>query len=365
MKDFDRNVWCILGLPVDVMSDTQATEFLLNSVQNGTGCFLSTPNLNFLITAQDDDSFRGSVIRSDMSLIDGTPLLWMARILGITDAVKVSGSDLFNNLLQKSFPDGRKLSVFFFGGEEGVARNACKRVNSISAGLNCVGSLNPGFGSIDEISHPRIITQINASKADFLVVSLGARKGQLWIDQNRKQLKTPLVSHLGAVVNFTAGTVKRAPLWMRRTGLEWTWRIFQEPALWIRYLSDGSGFIVLFLTRMMPYVFWRKFHVDQLADSKPVACNIETDRNWVIVTIKGNCVQGTIAPVRVAFREALLQSKLIKLDLSNVPLVDGAFVGLCLVLSKQVNLSGGQLVIVGLNMDLQRIFRWNCVEYLL
>jgi len=84
-----------------------------------------------------------------------------------------------------------------------------------------------------------VLQAINASQADFLVVALGAKKGQAWILHNLEHLQVPVVSHLGAVVNFVAGTVQRAPAAWQRAGLEWLWRIKEEPALFGRYWNDG------------------------------------------------------------------------------------------------------------------------------
>ena len=131
--------------------------------------------------------------------------------------------------------------MYSFGGPDGVAEAAWRQLRFESKGLTCVGYESPGFGSIDEMSTEGIIQRINTSKADVLVVSLGARKGQAWIERNRRRLDVPVISHLGAVLHFVAGTVKRAPAWMQRIGLEWLWRIRQEPRLWRRYLLDGLG----------------------------------------------------------------------------------------------------------------------------
>ena len=86
---------------------------------------------------------------------------------------------------------------------------------------------------------------MNAARPDFLVVSLGAAKGQAWIMRNLHRLDVPLVSHLGAVVNFVAGEVRRAPRWMQRSGLEWAWRVKEEPALLRRYAGDALRLLPL------------------------------------------------------------------------------------------------------------------------
>jgi Glycosyl transferase WecG/TagA/CpsF family len=92
-----------------------------------------------------------------------------------------------------------------------------------------------------QMSRDQMIDKVNASEADFLAVSLGAKKGQLWLHRNHQRLAIPVRAHLGAAINFQAGTVKRAPPRLRAWGLEWLWRIKEEPQLWRRYGHDGWG----------------------------------------------------------------------------------------------------------------------------
>ena len=112
MNDFDRNIHCLLGLPVDAVDMAQAMKQVRASAQKKTPCFLSTPNLNFLIACQKDSKFRDAVINSDLSTADGMPLVWLARLLGIPIAERVAGSDLFEQLRKDS---ASPLSVYFFG----------------------------------------------------------------------------------------------------------------------------------------------------------------------------------------------------------------------------------------------------------
>ena len=101
----------------------------------------------------------------------------------------------------------RKLRVFFFGGADGIAEAARRILNAENGGLTCVGTLNPGHGTIDDMSSDAIIAAINASNADFLVVALGASKGQAWLLRNHHRLRIPVRAHLGAAINFQAGSL--------------------------------------------------------------------------------------------------------------------------------------------------------------
>lgn len=240
----NRALHWILGLPFDAISLAEAVQTVRNAARQRTPLFISTPNLNFLIASQKDPAFRNSVIHSDLSLADGMPILWLAKLLKVPIRERVAGSTLFEQLRYSPLePEDRPLRVYFFGGPDGVAEKAANTINQDSTSMQCVGYCSPGFGSLDDISTPDLLARINASEADFVVVSLGAKKGQAWIERNRTHLHAPIISHLGAVVNFVAGNVQRAPVWMQRVGLEWVWRIKEEPNLYKRYISDGISFL--------------------------------------------------------------------------------------------------------------------------
>lgn len=239
------------GLPFDEVTTADAVDRLCIAMHARQRLFFSTPNLNFLVMAQEDGAFRQSVLASDLSLADGMPVVWLGRLQGTPLPERVAGSTVFEQLRAGAGQGvlGRPIKVYFFGGPPGVAEKACSVLNAEHAAgrgqMLGVGAFCPGFGSVADMSAPATIAAINASGADLLVVALGAKKGQAWIMHNLEQLTIPVVSHLGAVVNFVAGTVERAPLAWQRWGFEWLWRIRQEPALFKRYWKDGWGLVGL------------------------------------------------------------------------------------------------------------------------
>ena len=247
--DFSRDLCFLLGLPFDVIDLDAAVARIRAAVASRTRLFISTPNTNFVVAARRDQAFRDSVFHSDMSLMDGKPLVWAARMLGIPVPERVSGADVFEALRR---PGSAPISVYLFGGQTGVAARAAANINATQSPLRCVGFDEAGFGSVEDMSNDATIDRINASGADFLVLSLGAAKGQAWIEHNLPRLQVPVVSHLGAVVGFVAGSLKRAPPWMRRSGLEWLWRVKEEPHLWKRYFSDGLVFLRLLAFDVVP-----------------------------------------------------------------------------------------------------------------
>jgi N-acetylglucosaminyldiphosphoundecaprenol N-acetyl-beta-D-mannosaminyltransferase len=195
MTDFTRPVHCLLGLPFDALDMGQAARRLEHARAERTRCLLSTPNLNYLNVAQHDRVFRDSVCRSDISVADGMPLIWISRLLGVPLRERVSGSGLFDALRRQS-PNAWK--VFFFGGPQGAGSRACEMLAADASAMRGAGHRYPGFGSVQQMSGDEWIDHINASGADFLVVSLGSAKGQAWISHNLDRLRTPVVSHLGA-----------------------------------------------------------------------------------------------------------------------------------------------------------------------
>lgn len=366
MDSFSRDIWCINGLTFDCVDMATAIAYIKLAMVdelNRDPYFLSTPNLNFLIAAQTDSAFRESVINSDLSVADGVPIIWMARLLKIPLPERVTGSGLIEALFLEK--NSRAVRVYFFGGKSGVGERACQAINQTDAGLHAVGYYCPGFGSVEEMSTNEIIEKINQSNIDFLIVALGAKKGQAWIEKNRSLLKVQVVSHLGAVINFFAGTVKRAPVLIQHLGLEWLWRITQEPSLWKRYFYDGWQLVKLLAVNIFPYAIWIRLNQSQLNDNHPLRLSTEEAKDVISLKLNGVCSVKTISSLRPVFRELTLKRKNIMIDLEAVPLVDGAFLGLCLLLYKNLKQYDCQLWIENAGEQNKKIIRWNRVGYLL
>ena len=365
MQDFDRQVFCLAGLPFDAVDMAGALTRVRDAATQRKRCFLSTPNLNFLIGCQSDAAFRDSVIHSDLNVADGMPLVWMARLLGLPIRERVAGSGLFE-ALRRPAPPSAPMTVYFFGGPDGVAEQACRILNAQPSGLRCAGFACPGFGSVAEMSGEETIARINASGADFLVVALGARKGQAWIEHNRSRITAPVISHLGAVVNFVAGTVSRAPGWMQRTGLEWLWRIKEEPTLWKRYWLDGVALLGLLLTRVLPYAVWLRVGRARL-DCSAFSVERQAARTdgALRIAVSGCAPDSLPDAVRTVLRDAAAAGQPVVVDMARAEYVSPALFGALLVLKKHQDANAARLSFEGVSPELRRFFVWNGVEYLL
>ncbi len=363
MSDFDRQIYCLAGLPFDALDMTNAIDAVRHAKSDGMGCFMSTPNMNFVANAVKDPDFMNSVIYSDIVVADGSPIIWMARLLGVPIKERVAGSSLFERL---KLDKPKTTKVYFMGGMDGVAEAASKEINSHNTGLECVGYYNPGFGTIEDMSTDTIIGNINKSKADFLVVALGAKKGQAWILKNLDRIKVPLVSHLGAVINFEAKRIHRAPRILQNTGMEWLWRIKEEPELWRRYFNDGLFFIKLLATKVLPLRFWLKRHLKRLKNLKlqsSVSVSAENQQNTI--KVKGAIFDDDItSEMRAQFRTLGQDNKTVHIDLSEAEYVSAGFLGLMLMIKKQLDHKGVETKIVNCNATIAKIIDWTGLSYM-
>lgn len=358
---FERDVHCLLGLPVDALDLAGAAASVQDAIARRLPCFLSTPNVNFAVRAARDEAFRDSLLASDLSLADGMPLVWIARLLGIPLRERVAGADLFERLKRG---EPRPLSVYFFGGEDGVAETASRALNEERSRLACVGFESPGQGDVPALSLRSSIARINASGADFLVVALGAQKGQRWIEHNLPRLAVPVVSHLGAVVNFAARRIRRAPAWMRSSGLEWLWRIREEHRLLGRYLSDGAMFFKILLVRVLPLAWALRRQKPRGEDLQAARIETHDTEREIVLRLRGAWTRENLAPLRAAYRRAADAHRHIRLDLGRVSYVDTAFLGLTLVLHGAQRRSLRRLACGPLSRPVQKIFHYAGVDFL-
>jgi N-acetylglucosaminyldiphosphoundecaprenol N-acetyl-beta-D-mannosaminyltransferase len=329
--DLGRDVHALLGLVFDRIDLSGAVRHIQHCVTTRRPCFLSTPNVNFVAAAAHEREFRGSVLRSDLSVADGFPIVLAARWMGLSFPGRVAGADLFERLQAAGrSAEQPPIKLFLFGGPPGVGARAAAQLNEEAQGFECVGHDEGGFGGIEAMSSQATIDRINASGAEFVLVALGAKKGQAWIERNRARLQAPVISHLGAVINFAAQSIERAPAWMQRLGLEWVWRIVQEPQLWQRYWSDGRMLVGTVLTRLLPWSARRwlrrlpsgakqapQFHVDT------------TDQGRTVITLAGDWRgDADQKPLRLALADLLRSGSSVEFDLSSAPALDSTLLGL-------------------------------------
>lgn len=363
-SDFTRTTFGLMGIPVDAVSISDTLVRIEAAVEHQKPTLISTPNLNFLATSLRDPELRRSVVLSALCPVDGVPLVWLSKLLGIPIHRRVAGSDIFQ-ALKTSRPADRPLRVFFFGGRPGVAEAAAAAINSARSGLRCVGTLDPGFGSVEQLSSPEILAKINQSGADFLVVALGAQKGQAWLLRNHDKIKIPVRSHFGAVIGFQSGKIKRAPLLVRKLGFEWLWRIKEEPYLFPRYWKDGCTFLKLMASKVMPLIVINAASRVLARQSEDLSMSSRSLDNHILVSLTGTAIDSNLHRVETELWAATERGKDVWVDLSAVKYIDARLFGLFLLLWKKLNQSGRKLRFVSVPRAIQVLFGLNAFDFLL
>jgi N-acetylglucosaminyldiphosphoundecaprenol N-acetyl-beta-D-mannosaminyltransferase len=328
--DFNRDVVCLFGLTFDRITLNHAADRLLHATAVRQRCHLVTPNLNLLRLSRKDRDFRSALLASDLSVVDGMPLVWLARWLGESIPERVSGADLFAALGRSS----RQTRVFFFGGEEEVAERLKRSLSSNTAGLRCVGAMAPGFGPLETLCGPEAIGAINAAQPDLITVAVGARKGVLWIGRNEAALHAPVIANLGATIHFAAGTVKRAPESWRNSGFEWLWRITQEPHLARRYAADFGTLAGITLRCVLPQLAYR--WVPKLASGRShkrchVQLRLEPDGEGKRLRLTGDFRRGDLQLLREALASACRTHGDLVVELDEATSLDASTLGLLLL----------------------------------
>jgi len=241
-RDFVR----LAGLRVDRVDLQSATARIAGYLEHGGPHQVATVNLDFLSLARRDAAFRRAINGADLAVADGMPLIWLARVRGRPIPGRVAGVDLVEACCRMAAE--RQLRVFILGALPQTAAAAATRLVAGYPGLRVAGTYSPSFGRRDIAEDAAIIRMIQESAPDFLFVALGAPRQDLWIREHLHELGDCVAIGVGCVVDLVAGSVRRAPRWMQRSGLEWVFRLAQEPRrLWRRYLLTDLPLLVRLL----------------------------------------------------------------------------------------------------------------------
>ncbi len=223
----------ILDVPVHAITTEKALEQVKQFMSESRLHQIATVNPEFIMKAEEDESFQRVLQGSDLCLPDGIGLLFASRWLGQPLPERVAGSDFVYKLAALSAENGWQL--FLLGAEKGVAQEAATVLEDMFQGLVIAGTYS---GSPAASENETIVHQINASEADVLYVAFGAPGQDKWIDHNRDSLQTVRVAMgVGGSLDFIAGRSVRAPRWIQRFGLEWLHRLIKEPWRWRRMLA--------------------------------------------------------------------------------------------------------------------------------
>jgi N-acetylglucosaminyldiphosphoundecaprenol N-acetyl-beta-D-mannosaminyltransferase len=220
----DKDSIRLLGMRVDRVDMNGALTLVEEFIRSGQPHHIVTADASMVVTASEDKEFAAIVEASDLVTPDGAGILWATKRNGEPVRAKVSGVDLSARCIALSAEKGWR--IFFFGAGPGVAEEASARMQARHPGANIVGFRDGFFKPEDEA---KIVEEIRAAKPDILLVALGIPKQEKFIFRHKAAMGVPVCIGVGGTLDVFSGTVKRAPVWMQNTGLEWLYRLASNP----------------------------------------------------------------------------------------------------------------------------------------
>ncbi len=232
----------VLGVHISAIDMDGAVATIEGWIRDNDPHYVCACTVHTVMEAQRDSVFRDSVNAAGLRTPDGMPLVWLSRRAGHDNVSRVYGPDLMLALCARSAENGHR--HFFYGGAPGVAEELTKNLSMRFPGLNIAGIHTPPILAMGAVESDATIQTINQSDADVIWVGLGNPKQELWVANHRPLLRAPVLIAVGAAFDFHAGRVRQAPKWMQRNGLEWLFRLSQDPKrLWRRYIIGNTRFI--------------------------------------------------------------------------------------------------------------------------
>lgn len=242
------------GVELHAITERQCIQHILNSIDEGRGGTVVTPNLDIIRRCTQNLNFATLVSEADLVVPDGMPLILASRIQGTPLPQRIAGSDLISTLSAAAADAGR--SIFLLGGTPGSAEGAAKVLKARSPNLNVVGTYYPSMGFEDKPDEmAAMIASLVEAKPDIVFVALGSPKQENLINRIRDALPGAWWLGIGISFSFLTGEVKRAPRWVQMLCLEWLHRVLQEPGrLFKRYFVQG----IPFASNMMASAAWNR-----------------------------------------------------------------------------------------------------------
>ncbi len=236
-----RKTGQVLGARIDVVTWMDALGVLLDWARARASRYVTICNVHVVVSTSRDAAYREIINGSDMATPDGAPVAWMLRRQGFTSQTRISGPDLMWALCERAASEN--LPVYCYGSTEATLALLGQRLRAAFPALRLTME-SPPFRMLTAEEDMAAVDRINTSGAGIVFVGLGCPKQERWMAEHRGRINAVMIG-VGAAFDFHAGTVQRAPAWMRNNGLEWLHRLVSEPGrLWKRYLVTNTLFIV-------------------------------------------------------------------------------------------------------------------------
>ncbi|MDQ3934338.1 MAG: WecB/TagA/CpsF family glycosyltransferase [Actinomycetota bacterium] len=233
----------ILDIPIAMTDYAQAMDVMDGMIARRERGYVVAAAVHVVMVAQSDAEVRDALLGSTLTVPDGMPLVWAANHMGESLEDRVYGPSLMEQYSERCRDQGHR--VWLYGGrDQGSLAQLALNMHKANPGMRIVGGYSPPFRPLTAEEEDEVARQINAARPDVLWVGIGVPKQEKWMARMRDRLDVPVMCGVGAAFDFLAGRISQAPEWMQKRGLEWTYRIAQEPRrLLPRYLSYNPRFM--------------------------------------------------------------------------------------------------------------------------
>ncbi len=346
-----RKLLIILGVPVDDLTMPEAlqriAEFVTIGRLSGKTHQIATVNADFVVNSLHDAELRRILQESDMATADGTPLVLGARMLGVPIRDRVTGADLVPELAKLAAEKG--FSIFFLGAKQGVGARAADMLKQRHPSLKIAGVLSPPNRPMLEMD-PSVIETVKAARPDILLVAFGNPKQEKWISRHAKTLRVPVAIGVGGTFDMIAGVTQRAPRWMQRTGLEWSYRLIQEPRrLWKRYVLDFAYFGYFFAHQL-----WA-MRTSGIGPAPLPTSDVTVVDDVAVITVRGRLDASNQASFASRVEQALIDTPYLAINLAEATFLDSAALGTLVSLTNRARAAGGKLQLVATPPNIRNI----------
>ena len=349
MLNISCSTVAVLGVPFHNVNMDETIALIEAQIRQGGFHQVATANVDFLRNAMRDPALRNILCSCEMIVPDGMPVVWMSRLIGTPLKERVAGIDLVERLAD--FSSRRGYGVFLLGASESRSRRAANTLKQRFPDLRIVGRYSPEPQPLEKMDHEEILRRIEEAKPEILLVAFGNPKQEQWLAMHRDRLRVPVCIGVGGTLDSISGTVRRAPRWMQRNGLEWLHRALQEPQrLAARYLADA-----LCLVRHLPgYIAATAAQPKRAA--KPNIL-VQQVGNTKLISMIGDLRGPALEEFDICSQDAYLQGMNIVLDMSRTGYLGPESLGSLIRLESRMRRRREQLWLAELPAHLSRILR--------
>jgi N-acetylglucosaminyldiphosphoundecaprenol N-acetyl-beta-D-mannosaminyltransferase len=232
----------VLGVGVDAIDMQTAVARIVDASKSRSGEYVCVTGVHGVMEAQRDPKLREILNRSLVTTPDGMPMVWLGRLAGFRRMGRVYGPELMLEICRASVADGR--THYLYGGNNGVANELADRLRERVPGIRIVGTFTPPFRPLNADEELQLSQELEGLQPDFFWVGLSTPKQERFMAQYRGRLPAKVMLGVGAAFDMHSGRTKQAPSWMQRAGLEWLFRLLQEPRrLFKRYAVNNPTFV--------------------------------------------------------------------------------------------------------------------------